>query len=332
MLYSISANHKSYEMIKRLRPFLSVVAIFTTSNLFAQTPTHSSDVSITGNTEMKQDGGSVSLSGYSYRNHLGGFGILGYGSRGSESTPSSLISGDNTLWFRGMGFDGTAYHRIAHIGIQAESVSPGSIPGYIMFQTNSGNGTSNLVERMRINSTGDVGIGTNNPSYQLHLKKPSGTSELRTESSDNYAKVGANGAGGYLAASNGAGELTVNIRGYGDAYFNAGRVGIGTTTPDSDALLTVKGSIHSTEIKVLANAGVPDYVFEENYELRTLSETKKYIQENKHLPEIPSAVEIEKNGGFNVGEMNMMLLKKIEELTLYQIELLERIEKLEQTH
>ena len=74
--------------------------------------------------------------------------------------------------------------------------------------------------------------------------------------------------------------------------------------------------------------GAPDYVFEEDYNLRTLEATKAYIEENKHLPEIPSAAEMEANG-IDLGDMNMRLLKKIEELTLYQIELLERIEKLE---
>jgi len=79
---------------------------------------------------------------------------------------------------------------------------------------------------------------------------------------------------------------------------------------------------------VLANINVPDYVFESDYQLLSLKETKAYITENKHLPEIPSATEIGENG-IDLGDMNMRLLKKIEELTLYQIELLERLEQLE---
>ena len=61
-----------------------------------------------------------------------------------------------------------------------------------------------------------------------------------------------------------------------------------------------------------------------------LKELKKYIQENKHLPEIPTAKEIEKQGGIDVGETNQLLLKKIEELTLYVIQLQEEIEQLKQ--
>jgi len=91
--------------------------------------------------------------------------------------------------------------------------------------------------------------------------------------------------------------------------------------------LIVDGGIRAEEIKVEIVNG-PDYVFEPDYQLRTLQETKKYIAENKHLPEIPSAKEMEANG-VDLGIMNMRLLKKIEELTLHQIELLEKVEKLQ---
>lgn len=91
--------------------------------------------------------------------------------------------------------------------------------------------------------------------------------------------------------------------------------------------LGVDGKIRGEEVKVEIING-PDYVFEPDYELRTLKETKEFITENKHLPEIPPAREMEANG-VDLGDMNMRLLKKIEELTLYQIELLERLEQLE---
>ena len=93
------------------------------------------------------------------------------------------------------------------------------------------------------------------------------------------------------------------------------------------ALLTLDGRIRTEEIKVEIING-PDYVFEPDYPLKTLKETKEYILAHKHLPEIPSAKEME-NNGVDLGDMNMRLLKKIEELTLYQIELLERLEMAE---
>ena len=106
------------------------------------------------------------------------------------------------------------------------------------------------------------------------------------------------------------------------------RVGIGTTTPDSE--LTVKGTIHTNEVKVdLQGAVGPDYVFESDYELRTLEETETYIKENCHLPEIPSAYEMEKDG-VNLKEMNLKLLKKVEELTLYMIEMNKAIKGLKE--
>jgi hypothetical protein len=96
------------------------------------------------------------------------------------------------------------------------------------------------------------------------------------------------------------------------------KVGIGTTAPDEK--LTVKGKIHAQEVKVdLLGPLVPDYVFAFDYKLKTLQEVEAYIKKNNHLPEIPSAQEIEKNG-LMLAEMNMSLLKKIEELTLYAIE------------
>ncbi len=97
-----------------------------------------------------------------------------------------------------------------------------------------------------------------------------------------------------------------------------GNVGIGTTSPDSK--LTVKGNIHAEEIKVDLSVPGPDYVFKEGYELKSLEEVKNYIKQNGHLPNIPSAEEMEKNG-VQLGRMNMKLLEKIEELTLYIIKL-----------
>jgi len=106
----------------------------------------------------------------------------------------------------------------------------------------------------------------------------------------------------------------------------AGNVGIGTSIPD--AKLAVKGIIHAQEVKVDLSVPGPDYVFANDYKLPTIEQVKSFIKENQHLPEVPSAKEMEANG-VNVGEMNMLLLKNIEELTLYVIELKQQLDEVQ---
>nr|WP_315247365.1 tail fiber protein [uncultured Flavobacterium sp.] len=216
------------------------------------------------------------------------------------------------------------------------------------------------ISKMRLNSAGNLGIGTNSPLAKLHVNNGDNsygtilanaseaefslyTKTLSTNGSSEVFKLGlkyldnenngfisfyrgGNVAGGFLGFStNGQERIRIS---------DAGFVGIGTSSPDSK--LTVAGNIHAREVKVTMNAGaVPDYVFTNDYKLKSLEDVEAYIKKNSHLPEIPSAKEIEKNG-LMLAEMNMSLLKKIEELTLYSIEqnknnkeLKRKVEKLE---
>ncbi|HTF21020.1 MAG TPA: hypothetical protein VK658_23255 [Chryseolinea sp.] len=101
--------------------------------------------------------------------------------------------------------------------------------------------------------------------------------------------------------------------------FENGFIGIGGVgTPTAE--LTVAGKVHAREVKVNVSAGTgPDYVFLDTYRLRTLSEVSGFINRHRHLPDVPPAIVMEKDG-VSLGEMNMVLLKKIEELTLYLID------------
>ncbi|MDO5974521.1 tail fiber protein [Flavivirga jejuensis] len=121
------------------------------------------------------------------------------------------------------------------------------------------------------------------------------------------------------------GQIKISSTGDLSLFSKSGNVGIGTTTPDSK--LTVAGKIHAQEIKVAVNAGA-DFVFEDNYKLPNLKDTEAFIKKNKHLPEIASEKDMQENG-LLIAEMNIKLLQKIEELTLYTIDQEKRIESLE---
>ncbi|HVW96021.1 MAG TPA: hypothetical protein VHA56_08640, partial [Mucilaginibacter sp.] len=119
----------------------------------------------------------------------------------------------------------------------------------------------------------------------------------------------------YLIQAQVGGNKKLTVDNAGNGYF-AGNVGIGTTSPDQK--LTVNGQVHSTSVVVTSTVPA-DYVFDTNYHLRPLTDVKAFVDKNHHLPEVPSAADFNKDGQ-NLGEMNMLLLKKVEELTLYLIE------------
>jgi len=183
-------------------------------------------------------------------------------------------------------------------------------------------------------SSGNVGIGTMTPTTKLQVKGTTTTNLVALEEDANvisYFGRGESITGAFNAVPNilaltymkrdfaigGWGKTTASWNGI-SFYINSdsGNIGIGTTTPD--AKLAVNGLVHAKEVKVDLQ-GWPDYVFESEYQLPSLDTVKRYIDLNHHLPEIPSASEVE-TYGINLGEINKVLTKKIEELTLYLIE------------
>lgn len=185
-------------------------------------------------------------------------------------------------------------------------------------------------------SNGQVGIGTSSPSHQVTIEGRSPGNAVQanvynpSSASESVAGVRFHTASGWnvmlrtrqdkswLELTGGTG----NVVHYWDAgnYFATGKIAIGTTDIPGNHRLYVNGSTVTTEVNVKLKSAWPDYVFSNAHKLLSLIQLDNYIKENKHLPEVPSAVEV-KEHGVNIGEMNALLLKKVEELTLYIIEL-----------
>ena len=128
-----------------------------------------------------------------------------------------------------------------------------------------------------------------------------------------------NGATSTLYLNNDGGDVSMCYAG--------GNVMIGASVPATGYLLSVDGKVMCEELKVQMSGSWPDYVFADDYTLPTLYELEASIKQNKHLPGIPSAAVVEAEG-IEVVAMQVQMMEKIEELTLYIIELQKQIDAL----
>ncbi len=187
----------------------------------------------------------------------------------------------------------------------------------------------------KIKTNGYVGIGTSNPGVELDVRGRAqfhslGNSNnfLHFDYATNGNKIRSYGTNLFLETRNNTEDIqfrTNNSAAFLMTIKGTGNVGIGTSNPDSK--LTVKGKIHAEEVKIDLAVPAPDYVFKKDYELLTLEQVQEHIVEKGHLPNIPSAVILETEG-VELGIMNMKLLEKIEELTLYTIQQQQEIKEL----
>jgi hypothetical protein len=201
--------------------------------------------------------------------------------------------------------------------------------------------------RFMVLSDGRIGIGTHTPNANLEVNKNTiigtGGDKFNTaltliKNGDSYGidnpvlviKHSGNGGNSYgnPASDNGIIQITgfntavsnKAINSNNNFYvFTNGTVAVNANRVPTGYTFAVGGNAIAEQMTVMLQADWPDYIFKKDYTLMPLSDLKTYIDKNHHLPEIPSAADVEKDG-LNLGEMNRLLLKKVEQLTLYLIE------------
>ena len=204
---------------------------------------------------------------------------------------------------------------------------------------------------MNFTPEGYVGIGTDQPAQMLHVMDGN-ILISRTSHMNNRAPGSTNGSILFGAAIDnltqhghwGIEYVNDSAQGYGLNFWQPcrpdqitannrlfladnGNVGIQTNNPQAE--LAVNGTVLAKAVRVNTGSTYwPDYVFGSGYPMMTLSELESYVNEYKHLPGIPSAKEVEEQGSFDLGEMNTLLLQKVEELTRYIIDLQKQIDEL----
>jgi hypothetical protein len=172
-----------------------------------------------------------------------------------------------------------------------------------------------------IQLTGKLGIGTSaEPAALLEVN-----GDIFTSSQTNYLQFGTNSGSAPYVSGSAEGSLALGTANSAKLWvLQNGNVGIGTSTPAFK--LSVNGDIKAKKLLV-SQGGWPDYVFDATYKLPSLKQVDQFITKYKHLPDLPSAKEVEEKG-ISVGDQQALLLKKIEELTLYLIKQDQQIENL----
>lgn len=238
-----------------------------------------------------------------------------------------------SLYFKGLTKSPGSYS----VGSAIRAVVTGSItdsyaPSNLMFMTGE-----ELKTRMLIGENGYVSVNKDALSARFAIrhftddKNPNNMAfEVEGGASNAVKKFSLYNEGGLLNASLDGnmfvkrGNMSIEN---GNVYIPKGRVTIGSDKVAWDYALSVNGGIAATEVRIAYYSNWPDYVFQPTYQLRPLDQVADFIKENGHLPGIPSAQEVAKEG-FEVAEMQQKLLEKIEELTLYIIQQQKEIEVL----
>jgi|GEM_PF-1927457 len=173
------------------------------------------------------------------------------------------------------------------------------------------------------NNTNDVFINGGN----VKLQSSTGTTNLTITQDGKIASANNN----IVLHTGGEDKLVVDNT-TGNVLINGGRLIVrnanGLGTGINQIALNGNGTIRAREVKVDLQI-IPDYVFDKDYNLMSLDELRTFVEQNQHLPNIKSEEEFIEQGDYSLGEMNVKLLEKVEELTLYILQLEERIDQLE---
>lgn len=315
---------------------LAISAIALSNAAMAQTPW--SGVNQSGDSYRFGNVGIGTGSPAALLDVNGGFSHFTYNSSGSVLAPSNGAGGLSIGWNRMGG--GNAEVNFYNVYDNA--------PTSFLFSQKTG--ASTVSDLLSIKSNGNIGIGTSTPEKSLHIKAP-GDARIRLEATPggaNSQKWDVVSSGGGLLNSGYFGIVEVDVNVARFIINNSGNVGIGIAEPGNyklavsgqtrigtlaptsthgDAMLAVDGKMVSKSIYV-TQQNWADFVFDKDYQLPKLSEIETYYKANGHLPLIPTALEVKENG-VDLGEMNKLLLQKVEELTILLVEQEKRIEKLE---
>jgi hypothetical protein len=201
----------------------------------------------------------------------------------------------------------------------------------VLIITNNTNAQWNYDENDNIYFiNGNVGIGTTAPVTTLNIRTLGWSTCLQIDNYYKAYKIVAANDGLLFKSYSGSPSVLFSFRNSADSrlfeIFPDGHVNIGSPPSGGSYKLNVGGNIRANAVVV--NTSGADYVFADDYNLINLDDLSTYIKTNKHLPEIPSAEEMQK-AGLSLGEMNTKILQKVEELTLYIIDQEKRIKALE---
>ena len=266
--------------------------------------------------------------------------ILPFVASGQDHYSAKVSTGSNSGWIKIASFSTTPSGCCTSVGIEAKIHYVNNMEFYnaliqIRFRARSDNSldqaewfyslagkTDNLVKLKKIS----------HQNYELWASTIGQHSHFFTELTVvKESEIGIILFDTYIEAID-SGEVDVPMTG-NYTFQNAGSIGIGLglASNPNNYKLAVNGTIGAKEVVVETSSTTwwPDYVFHDDYSLMPLPELEAYLKKNKHLPEIPTATEIGEKGQ-SLGEMNVLLLKKVEELTLYLIHLEKKNQLLEE--